>query len=66
LEYKSGATNRADGLSHREDYDTGSNPDNEDITVWPDQYFCKQHTTIRMADWDSLEDNLDMAIHQAQ
>jgi len=66
LEYKSGATNRADGLSRREDYDTRSNPDNENVTVWPDQYFCKQHTTIRMADWDLLEDNLDMAIHQAQ
>ena len=61
-----GATNRADGLSHREDYNTGSNPDNEDITVWPDKYFCEQHTTICVADWDSLEDNLDMAIKQAQ
>jgi len=66
LEYKSGMTNRADGLLHREDYDTGSNPDNEDITVWPDQYFCKQHMTIHVTDWDLLEDNLNMAIHQAQ
>jgi len=66
LEYKSGMTNRADRLSHREDYDTGSNPDNEDVTVWPDNYFCKQHMTIHIADWDSLEDNLDMAINQAQ
>ena len=66
LEYKPGATNRADGLLCREDYDTGSNPDNEDITVWPDKYFCKQHMTICIADWDSLEDNLDMAIKQAQ
>jgi len=66
LEYKPGATNRADGLLRREDYDTGSNPDNEDITVWPDKYFCKQHMTIRITDWDSLENNLDMAINQAQ
>jgi len=66
LEYKSGMTNRADGLLHREDYDTRSNPDNKDVTVWPDQYFCKQHMTICVVDWDSLEDNLDMAIKQAQ
>jgi len=66
LEYKSGVTNRADGLLCREDYDTGSNPDNEDITVWPDKYFCKQHTIICVVDWDSLEDNLDMAINKAQ
>ena len=66
LEYKPGTTNRADGLLRREDYDTGSNPDNEDITVWPDKYFCEQHTTIHVADWDSLEDKLDMAIKQAQ
>jgi len=55
LEYKPGATNRADGLLHREDYDTRSNPDNKDITVWPDMYFCEQHTTIHIVDWDSLE-----------
>ena len=66
LEYKPGATNRADGLSCREGYDTGSNPDNKDITVWPDKYFCEQHMTIHIADWDLLEDNLDMAIKQAQ
>jgi len=66
LEYKPGATNRADGLSRHEGYDTGSNPDNEDVTVWPENYFCTQHTTIHVADWDSLEDNLDMAIKQAQ
>jgi len=66
LEYKSGTTNRADGLLCQEDYDTRSNPDNEDITVWPDQYFCKQHMTICITDWNSLEDNLDMAIKQAQ
>ena len=50
LEYKSGITNRADGLLYREDYNTGSNPDNEDVTVWPDKYFCEQHMTIHIVD----------------
>jgi hypothetical protein len=59
LEYKPGATNRADALSRRPDYEVMGNPDNEDITVWPDHYFCEQHTRIRVADWDSLEDSLE-------
>ena len=45
LEYKPGATNRADALSRRPDYE-GDNPDNDDILVWPDKYFCEQHTAI--------------------
>jgi len=56
LEYKPGATNWADGLSRREDYDTGSNPDNDDITVWPDHYFCEQHTSIRTCHVHTSED----------
>ena len=40
LEYKPGATNRADELSRHEDHDTGNNPDNDNVTVWPDNYFC--------------------------
>ena len=59
LEYKPGATNRADELSHREDHDTGSNPINEDVTVWPDHYFCEQHTKIRVFDMDSIHDSLE-------
>jgi len=46
LEYKPGASNRADGLSRCEDHDDGSNPENEDVTVWPSKYFCKHHTSI--------------------
>jgi len=46
LEYKPGASNQADGLSRREDHDDGSNPVNEDITVWPGKYFCEHHTSI--------------------
>jgi len=45
LEYKPGATNRADALSRRPDYE-GPNPDNNEVLIWPDQYFCKQHTSI--------------------
>jgi len=46
LEYKPGASNQADSLSRREDHDDGSNPENEDITVWPSKYFCERHTSI--------------------
>ena len=66
LEYKPGATNRADGLLRQEDNDDGSNPDNDNITVWPDSYFCKEHTKICVMDWDSLEDNLDQKVKRAQ
>jgi len=45
LEYKPGATNQADQLSRWPDYE-GKNPANEDITVWPDHYFCNTHTSI--------------------
>jgi hypothetical protein len=66
LEYKPGATNRADALSRRPDYDTG-NQDNEDITVWPDEYFCSHHTAIRVLDTDSIEQRiyLEQAAHQS-
>ena len=56
LEYKLGATNRADELSRCKDHDTGSNPINEDVTVWPDHYFCEQHTKIRVFDMDTIHD----------
>jgi len=66
LEYKLGATNRANGLLHREDHNDRSNPDNDNVTVWPDSYFCKEHTKIRVMDWDSLEDNLDQKVKSMQ
>ena len=46
LEYKPSTSNQADSLSRREDHDNSSNPENEDITVWPDKYFCEQHMHI--------------------
>jgi len=52
LEYKPGASNRADGLSRHEDHDDGSNPENEDVTVWPSKYFCKHHMNIRSTSMD--------------
>jgi hypothetical protein len=66
LEYKPGATNRADALSRQPDYEVKGNPDNEDVIVWLDRYFCEQHTRIRVADWDSLEDSLEQCIKRAQ
>jgi len=65
LEYKPGATNRADALSRRPDYE-GDNPDNDDILVWPDEYFCEQHTAIRVFNSDSIADELDTKVFQAQ
>jgi hypothetical protein len=59
LEYKPGATNRADELSRRQDHNTGNNPINEDITVWPDHYFCEEHTKICIFDMDMIYDNLE-------
>jgi hypothetical protein len=50
LEYKPGATNWADELSRRQDHDTGENPLNDDVTIWPDKYFCEEHTWIRVTD----------------
>ena len=56
LEYKPGATNCTDALSQQLDYEnTDSNPDNEDIMVWPDKFFCKEHTAIRLLDIDTLK-----------
>jgi len=65
LEYKPGATNQADALSRRPDYE-GPNEINEDVTVWPDQYFCDQHTSIRVFNMDSVGDNLDSRVKLAQ
>ena len=59
LEYKPGATNRADRLSQQENYDTGSNLENEDVIVWPQHYFCEKHTRIHVLDWDSIKDGLE-------
>src|SRR5947208_15979785 len=44
LEYKPGATNRADALSQRPDYEVKGNPDNEDVTIWLQHYCSEQHT----------------------
>ena len=44
----------------------GSNPINEDITVWPDHYFCEQHTRIRVFDMDSIHDSLKNQCKQTQ
>jgi len=52
LEYKPGASNRADSLSRHKDHDDGSNPENEDVTVWPSKYFCDHHTSIRSTSMD--------------
>ena len=65
LEYKPGATNRADALSRRPDYE-GANPDNEEVLVWPDKYFCKHHTSIRVFDINSIHDNWDSKVKLAQ
>ena len=53
LEYKPGATNHADVLSRWPDYDTG-NIANEDVVIWPDKYFCKEHTIIWVFNEDSI------------
>jgi len=65
LEYKPGATNQADELSRRPDYE-GKNPANEDVTVWPNHYFCNTHTSIRVFDMDSIGDNPDQKVKLAQ
>jgi hypothetical protein len=66
LEYKPEAMNRADTLSHRPDYKIEGNPDNKDITILSDKYFCDHHTHLRVMDWDSLEDTLEQQIRRAQ
>jgi len=65
LEYKPGATNRADGLSRCPDYE-GDNPDNNDILIWPNEYFCEQHMDIQVFEFDSEADDLDTQVYQAQ
>jgi len=65
LEYKPGATNCADALSRQPDYE-GINPANEDVTVWPDKYFCENHTSICVFDMDSIGNNLDSKVKLVQ
>ena len=65
LEYKPGATNQANALSRWPNYE-GPNEINDDITVWPDHYFCDKHTSIRIFDMDSIRDNLDSKVKLAQ
>ena len=65
LEYKPGATNCADALSRRPDY-KGVNHDNEDVLVWPDEYFCEHHTSIKVFDMDSIHNDMDWKVKQAQ
>ena len=66
LEYKPGATNCADALSRQPDYKVEGNPDNEDVMVLPDKYFCNHHTCIHVMDWDLAENNLENCIKHAQ
>ena len=61
LEYKPGATNHTDALSQRPNYE-GPNPDNEDVLVWPDKYFCENHTSICVFDINSIHNDLDSKI----
>ena len=66
LEYKSGATNRANALSCCPNYEIEGNPDNEDVTIWPDKYFCKEHTRIHITDLDTLDNTLKQHIKHVQ
>src|SRR5260221_12772421 len=59
LEYKPGVSNRADALSRRRDFNTG-NTDSEDVLRWPVEYFCKEHTAIRVLDTDSTEQRVKL------
>jgi len=61
LEYKPGTTNCADALSQQPDYE-GPNPDNKDVLVWPDEYFCKHHTSIKVFNMDSIHDNINQKV----
>ena len=65
LEYKPGTTNRADAQSRWPDYE-GPNEINDDITIWPDHYFCNKYTSIRVFDMDSIGDNLDSKVKLTQ
>jgi hypothetical protein len=66
LEYKPGATNRADALFCQPDYEVEGNPNNEDVTILPDKYFCDYHMHLHIMDWDSLKDTLEQQIRRAQ
>jgi len=50
----------------QEDHNDGSNPDNKNVTVWPDKYFCNEHTAICIFDWDSIEGQLDQEVKRQQ
>src|SRR5260221_4469619 len=68
--YSAWSTSRAQqteqiALSRRPDFDNG-NPDNEDVTVWPDKYFCSQHTVIRILDTDSTEQRVKLMQYTQQ
>jgi len=65
LEYKPGATNRANALSQRPNYE-GPNPDNDKVIVWPDEYFCEHHTSIRVFNINSIHNNWDSKVQLAQ
>jgi len=64
LEYKPGATNRADALLWCPNY-KGPNPNNEDVLVWPDEYFCENHMSIKVFDIDSIHNNIDHQVKRA-
>ena len=67
LEYKPGATNCADTLSQRPDYkNADGNPDNKDITVWPDKFFCEEHTAIRLLNINTLESQVKQGQYENQ
>jgi len=56
LEYKPGVTNWADALSQRPNYE-GPNPDNNEVLIWPDKYFCEYHMSIKVFNLDSIHNN---------
>ena len=66
LEYKPGATNWADALSCCPDYEGEGNLDNENVTVLPDKYFCKEHMWIWVFDMDFIYDSLEQQVKWAQ
>ena len=66
LKYKPGTTNWADALCRRPDYEVKGNPDNEDVTVLPDNLFCITHTAIHVFDMDSIHDSLEQWIKCTQ
>jgi len=65
LEYKPGTTNHTNALSQQPDYE-GPNPDNEDVLVWPNEYFCKHHMSIKVFNIDSIHNNIDQKVKHAQ